>query len=175
MDDFCGSKYPECLRRGTSDCKSSGAFCNARSTPPLTNKASKWRCLVDKAMNDGGQIWDGEDACVYSLVGTELSGIALKYPVLGDFEKQLWLDTFCQNQIVSVCSEPYFAQYNDASQELICRTVNTNSSTCPVKNGIHQDLVNMVTRGMDMHIPNFIVTTPVNPSIRFLIVYFIYS
>ena len=126
-------------------------------------------------MNDGGQIWDGEDACVFGLVGQGLSAIALRYPVLGDFEKQLWLDTFCQNQIVSGCAEPYFAQYNDASQELICRTVNTNSSTCPVKNGIHQDLINMVTRGMDMRIPNFTVTTPVNTSLRFLVVYFMYS
>ena len=154
MDDLCVSENSNCVRPGTSSCKHVGTICNARFTPNLGNENYKWRCLFDGAMGKDGQVWDGLSECLYSRKHDELMAIALKYPVLGDFEKQLWLDTFCQNQDVSGCSEPYFAQYDGTLGELICRTVETTSSTCPVKNATHTDLFNMMTRGMDIHISN---------------------
>lgn len=158
MDDFCASQHPICVRPGDNACEYAGTVCNARFTPIVGNADYTWRCLTNGAMDDGGQVWDRESKCLYSGSRDELMVIALRYPVLGDFEKQLWLDTFCQNQDVSGgCSEPYFAQYNATLHELICRSVETTSSTCPVKNGAHTDLFNMMTRGMAIHTSNFIL------------------
>ena len=143
MDDLCALEHPGCIYPGTETCPTSGRICHARFTPKQGDNERKWRCLFEKAVSPDSQIWNGESTCYYST-SDELRKMALRYPVLGDFEKQLWLDTFCQTQDTSSCSEPYFAQYNASSQEFECRTVGTTSS-CPIQAGLHDDLDDLTT------------------------------
>ena len=143
MDDYCTSAFPACTYPGDT-CQNAATICNARYTPSAGDSNHAWRCLVETALTLDGQVWkDDIDPCLYSS-HDELLPIALRYPVLGDFEKQLWLDTFCRNQHVSGCSQEYFAKYNSASQELVCRTMATTSS-CPVITGLHDGLLNLTT------------------------------
>ena len=143
MDDYCTSAVPTCTYPGNGDCTNSGRICNARYTPKNTDPSHAWRCLVDKALTQDGQVYKDNSICLYTK-HDELLPVALRYPVLGDFEKQLWMDTFCQNQDVSGCSQEYFANYNATSQELLCRTVVTTTS-CPVITGLHEALMNLTT------------------------------
>ena len=156
MDDFCTSEVPRCIYPGVDECVNSGTICNARFTPKIGDVNNEWRCLADTVLGEDGQVWVEGGTCLYTR-HSSLRPIVFRYPVLGDFEKQLWLDTFCQNQDVSGCSEPYFANYNATSEELVCRTVVTTGS-CPVITGLHEGLLNL-SRGKDILTSNSIIST----------------
>ena len=154
MDDFCTSQSPNCVYPGVDSCQNSGTICNARYTPKDGDPNHEWRCLADTALTPDGQVWKDGEICLVTMHDALLP-IVLRYPVLGDFEKQLWLDTFCQNQDMSGCSQAYFADYNATSQELVCRTVATTTS-CPVITALHEGLFNMTT-GKDIRRSNSIL------------------
>lgn len=70
-----------------------------------------------------------------------------RYPILGDFEKQSWLDQYCRNPevdpSVNDCTNPYFADFALEPRQLVCRTTNM-TSTCPQNTNLNKDLVNLI-------------------------------
>ncbi|XP_028392974.1 uncharacterized protein LOC114517441 isoform X2 [Dendronephthya gigantea] len=145
LDDYCAEKVSQCDPSSVaSGCPSKLSSCKARFTPK-TLQTHRWRCFTDDGLNLDGNLWLDGEICFYTK-HEPLRGIALRYPVFGDFEKQLWMDAFCQRSAASFgCSQPYFSYLNYTTQNFCCRSLVTKTS-CPVIEDKHDELFAM-TRG----------------------------
>ena len=89
-------------------------------------------------------VWNIDNVCMWTR--STLKEIVHRYPVFGDFEKQLWLDQYCQNPEVNPdvtqCDISYFAYFSLEDQKLVCTTNQT--SPCPVKTDLHDNLENLI-------------------------------
>jgi hypothetical protein len=147
LDDWCTNKVSFCTSRNTGAACYGSDKCYARYSPSGADSLISWRCFMDHALRIGGHVWRGGSTCYYTR-NDDLVPYVYRYPVLGDFEKQLWLDQYCQtpsvNPSVNECINPYFADFDFlGTRKLVCRTTN---HTCPQITHLN-DKLNDLIRG----------------------------
>ena len=146
MNTWCTNTVPQCTTRDISKNCYGSEKCHARFSPSASDDHVLWRCFSDKELRVTGMVWRNSGVCYWAR--SRLKRIANRYPVLGDFEKQLWLDQHCQNPEVNLdvlqCDMPYFADFSVLLNRLVCRTTNL-TSTCPVKTGLNSALAKLKT------------------------------
>ena len=109
----------------------------------------EWRCYKQEALERNGQIWNGDSTCISSW-HYALSPLALKPPVLGSFEKQMWLNQTCNDpyynpKIANASGCWYYADFDAGLDTLVCRSTGPDL-VCPTVRELGEHLF-FVTRG----------------------------
>ena len=147
LDKWCANSVSYCTNKNTDGrCYTGSDKCYARHSRGNTDSVIAWRCYMDDALRLAGNIWRTSSECYYSR-DTSLLPRVSRYPVFGDFERQLWLDQYCQssevNPNVGTCNNPYYADFDRTNKKLVCRTRDL-SSTCPQISSVNEDLYNLL-------------------------------
>lgn len=144
MDKHCETIVPQCVS-GTSRCVTSGDQCHARYV------SANWRCYMQEALDRSGQMWNRNSNCYYSR-HDPLKSLALKSPVLGSFEKQMWLDQTCNDpyyntKLANASWCWYYADFDAKQNSFVCRSAGPDVA-CPTVREIG-DHLSFVTTGND--------------------------
>jgi hypothetical protein len=101
---------------------------------------------MDEALRSDGNGWKVNNICYYTR-NDELLQAVSRYPIFGDFERQFWLDQYCQsshvNPNIDACLSAYFVDFDRTIGELVCRTTNP-SDTCPQIVNLNEDLYKLL-------------------------------
>lgn len=149
MDKHCETLMPICVSPGSDSCPTSGDQCHARYGISAWSTDTNWRCYNQEGLERDGQIWNGISTCYWTR-HSPLSSLALKPPVLGSFEKQMWLDQTCNDpyhnpKIANASGCWYYADFDAAQNTLVCRSTGPDL-VCPTVRELGEHLF-FVTRG----------------------------
>ena len=155
LDNWCTNSVSYCTSKDTGrSCYTGSDKCYARHSPGTTDNLIAWRCYMDDALRSDGNVWRTDSECYYTR-DNDLLPLVSRYPIFGDFERQLWLDQYCQssevNPNVDACNNPYFADFDHTNAKLVCRTTDL-SDTCPQIASVTEDLYKLL-RGSCADVP----------------------